>query len=177
MIEVRRATVDDAEALGVIGPAAYAAAYHYLWSDCVALAQQLDTFSSSAFLRLLQRADSRLWVAEVDGVVVGFLTMIVDSSNPVTHEDGGAEISRIYLLPGSQKRGLGLRLLNAAMAHANELGLTHVWLDVMASATNARSAYLKWGFKEIGEKDFSRKVKAEHSQMVVLRNGLCSRPS
>ena len=37
MIEVRRATVDDAEALGVIGPAAYAAAYHYLWSDCVAL--------------------------------------------------------------------------------------------------------------------------------------------
>jgi len=172
VVKIRRARVDDAKALGVIGPAAYAAAYHYLWSDCVALAQQLDTFSTSAFLILLRRTDTRLWVAEVSGVVVGFLTMTVESRNPITHEGRGAEISRIYLLPGSQKSGLGFRLLSAAVEHANELGLTHVWLDVMASAVNARNAYLRWGFSEIGSKEFSRQVKLEYSQMIVLRMGL-----
>ncbi|QPG62857.1 GNAT family N-acetyltransferase [Pseudomonas sp. BIGb0427] len=172
VVKIRRACVDDAEVLGVIGPAAYAAAYHYLWNDCVALAHQLDTFSTSAFLMLLRQDESRLWVAEVAGVVVGFLTMMVDSRNPITHECGGAEISRIYLLPGSQKSGLGFRLVSAAIEHAKELGLTHVWLDVMASAVNARNAYLKWGFSEIGSKNFSRQVKAEYSQMVVLRMDL-----
>ncbi|MEL5576499.1 GNAT family N-acetyltransferase [Serratia marcescens] len=106
--------MDDAETLGVIAPATYAAAYHYLWSDCIALTHQLDTFSKSAFLLLLQRADSRVWVAEIAGKIIGFLTMLINSKNPITHDASGAEISRIYLLPGTQKIGIGLQLLNVA---------------------------------------------------------------
>lgn len=53
LVTIRRASGCDAEALGVVGPAAYAATYHYLWNDCVALAHQLNTFSKSAFLALL----------------------------------------------------------------------------------------------------------------------------
>ena len=158
----------DAETLGVVGPAAYAATYHYLWSDCVALAHQLDTFSKSAFLVLLQRDESRVWIAEIAGKVVGFLTMLINSENPITHDTGGAEISGIYLLPGSQKMGIGMQLLNVAKEHAIELELTHMWLDVMESATEARNAYYKWGFSEIGRKDFPRQVKADLSKMIVL---------
>ena len=75
VVKIRRACVDDAEVLGVIGPAAYAASYHYLWNDCVALANQLDTFSTSAFLMLLRQAESRLWVAEVAAVSYTHLTL------------------------------------------------------------------------------------------------------
>ncbi len=168
LVTIRRASAHDAETLGVVGPAAYAAAYHYLWSDCVALAHQLDTFSKSAFLVLLQRDNSRVWVAEISGKIVGFLTMLINSENPVTHDISGAEISRIYLLPGSQKMGIGMQLLNAAQEHASELELTHMWLDVMESATAARNAYYKWGFSDIGSKDFPRQVKADLSKMIVL---------
>lgn len=168
LVTIRRASGCDVEKLGVVGPAAYAATYHYLWNDCVALAHQLNTFSKSAFLALLQRPDTRVWVGEIAGEIVGFLTMIVNSKNPITHDTSGAEIPRIYLLPGSQKMGIGKQLLNAAQEHALELKLTHMWLDVMESATAARNAYYKWGFSEIGRKDFPHKVKADLSKMIVL---------
>lgn len=168
LVMIRRATVHDADKLGVVGPAAYAATYHYLWSDCVALAHQLDTFSKSAFLTLLQREESSVWVAEIAGEIVGFLAMLINSKNPITHDTSGAEISRIYLLPGSQKMGIGKQLLNAAQEYANKLKLTHMWLDVMESATAARGAYCKWGFSEIGCKKFSRQVKENFSNMLVL---------
>ena len=168
LVTIRKASGGDAETLGVVGPAAYAATYHYLWNDCVALARQLNTFSKSAFLALLQRPATRGWVAEIAGEIVGFLTMIVNSKNPITHDTSGAEIPRIYLLPGSQKMGIGMQLLNTAQEHAIELKLTHMWLDVMESATAARNAYYKWGFSEIGRKDFPHKVKADLSKMIVL---------
>lgn len=117
---------------------------------------------------MLERTDARLWVAQVDATIVGFLTMVVDSANPVTKEANGAEIPRIYLLPGAQSLGLGRALLNSAIAQAREENFSHIWLDVMASADHARRAYLKWGFSEIGPRTFDKPVKAGFADMVVL---------
>jgi diamine N-acetyltransferase len=165
---VRRATEKDVDSLGVIGPAAYAASYGQLWDNSGALAQQLATFSAKAFAQLLSRADVRVWVVEIDKSIVGFLSMIVGSANPTTLEAGGAEIPRIYLLPGAQNRGLGKQLLDAAISQATDENLGHVWLDVMASAGQARRAYLNWGFTEIGARTFGKPVKAGLAEMVVL---------
>jgi hypothetical protein len=38
----------------------------------------------------------------------------------------------------------------------------------MASATAARRAYAKWGFREISGRRFEKPVKAGQSEMVVL---------
>jgi ribosomal protein S18 acetylase RimI-like enzyme len=50
--------------------------------------------------------------------------------------------------------GIGLQLLNTAQEYANKHELKHMWLDVMESAVAARSAYCKWGFSEVGRKNF-----------------------
>jgi ribosomal protein S18 acetylase RimI-like enzyme len=165
---IRKALPADVDSLGIIGPAAYAAVYGYLWDNSAALAQQLATFSTASFAGLLERVDARVWVAQVDGAIVGFLTMVVGSANPITHEPSGAEIPRIYLLPGAQRLSLGRQLLNSAIAQARDENLGHVWLDVMACADQARRAYLKWGFTELGFKKFNKPVKAGHADMVVL---------
>ncbi len=156
---VREAVLADAVTLGTIGPAAYTAAYGDIWDSAAALAAWLDSFSMSAFERFLQRNDTRVWIAEIDGRAVGFLTMIIGSPDPVTKDMSGAEIPRIYLLPGAQALGLGKRLVDAAIAEARRLGLSHVWLDHMASADHARHAYLKWGFVELGTWTFNQPVK------------------
>jgi ribosomal protein S18 acetylase RimI-like enzyme len=158
----------DVSQLGVVGPAAYAAAYGYLWDNVAGLARQLATFSADSFEAFLKRPDTALWVAEADRTIVGFLSMIVGSANPVSHAPNGAEIPRIYLLPGVQGVGLGRSLLDAAIADAQERRLDHVWLDVMASADSARRAYSNWGFSELGAKRFSKPVKAGMADMVVL---------
>jgi GNAT superfamily N-acetyltransferase len=167
-IAVRRAVPADVPDLGVVGPAAYAAAYGHLSDDGAEFARHLTTFSADAFEAFLNRPDTGVWVAEANGTIVGFLSMIVGSANPITHEPNGAEIPRIYLLPVAQGVGFGRRLLDAAITEAEGRSLNHVWLDVMGSADTARKAYLSWGFLELGAKRFSKAVKADMDNMVVL---------
>ena len=132
--KVRRATAEDAGLLGIIGPAAYAEAYGYLWDRPDAYADQLQTFGSDAFRLLLVRPDARVWVVEMRRAVVGFLSMIIGSIDPVEQRPGGAELPRIYILGPARRMGLGRLLLDAAMGQVVVEGLSHVWLDVMASA-------------------------------------------
>jgi hypothetical protein len=62
---IRSATAEDAEVLGIIGPAAYAEAYGYLWDRPDAYSDQLRTFGVGAFESLLARPEGRLWIGEV----------------------------------------------------------------------------------------------------------------
>ena len=159
---------DDAGLLGIIGPAAYAEAYGHLWDRPDAYADQLQTFGWDAVKLLLARPDARVWVGETRGTVVGFLSMIIGSIDPVEHRPGGALLPRIYILGPARRMGLGRLLLDAAMGQAAVEGLSHVWLDVMVSADSARSAYLKWGFCEIGGRVFGKPVRPGLSDMVVM---------
>jgi len=120
---VTRATAADAPDLGIIGPAAYAAAYHDDWDDAAGFFQQLKTFGAEAMLTTLARLDARVWIARQDGVGVGFLSMFVGSLEPINHKAGGAEIPRIYLLPGARRGGIGKKLLEAAEAQAKADGV------------------------------------------------------
>jgi ribosomal protein S18 acetylase RimI-like enzyme len=165
---VRRATAEDAEVLGVIGPAAYAEAYGYLWDRPDAYSEQLRTFGARAFGSLITEPDARLWIGEAQGAAVGFLSMIVGSVDPIEGRPGGALIPRIYVIGPAQRMGLGRLLLDTAIEQAATEGLSHLWLDVMASATAARRAYDKWGFREIGSRRFEKPVKTGLSDMVVL---------
>lgn len=152
---ITRATEADAADLGVIGPAAYAAAYHDDWDDAVGFFHQLKSFGEDAFVATLARPDARVWIGRQDGVGIGFLTMFVGSLEPIASREGGAEIPRIYLLPGARRGGIGKKLLEAAEAQAKTEGCTYVWLDVMEHAEWAIAAYERWGFSDIGGKTFA----------------------
>jgi ribosomal protein S18 acetylase RimI-like enzyme len=165
---IRMASPTDIQELGVVGPAAYAAEYAYLWDSSAALARQLETFSAAAFNRFMERYDSRIWVAQTDNMIVGFLTMVVGSVDPIKGRASGAEIPRIYLLPGSQGQGIGRQLVESAIERARDEALSYVWLDVMASASQAIDAYVRWGFEELGSNRFSKPVRPNLSEMIVL---------
>lgn len=152
---ISRAVAADAADLGIIGPAAYAAAYHDDWDDAVGFFHQIRTFGPEAMAATLARADARVWIARQDGAGVGFLNMFVGSLEPINQRPGGAEIPRIYLLPGARRGGIGRKLLDAAEAQAKSEGCEYVWLDVMEHAEWARAAYERWGFVDIGGKTFS----------------------
>jgi len=102
---IRRANADDTEVLGIIGPAAYADAYGYLWDRPDAYSDQLRTFGPQAFESLLARPEARVWISEARGTIVGFLSMIVGSVDPIERRPGGAEIPRIYIIGPAQRTG------------------------------------------------------------------------
>ncbi len=174
-ILIRRAQATDLALLGVVGPAAYAEAYAYLWGNPRAFLRQLKTFSEGAFAEHLHRETARIWVAMVNGDIVGFLTMNLGAADPVTGSAGGAEIARIYILGPASRLRLGRRLLKAAMEQALAEGAAYVWLHVMASADRARRAYLQWGFSELGRTTFTGGVAAGLSEMVVMAMPIVNR--
>lgn len=169
---VRAATLADCDELGIVAPAAYIAQYGYLWDDSASLARQLSTLSADAFRQFMERSDTRVWVAQDDGLIVGFLTMVAGSSDPIRNTPQGAEIPRIYLLPTAQGQGLGRQLLDTATDCARDHGIAYVWLDVMATAMHARHAYARWGFIELGSKRFDKPVKPEFADMIVMIRSL-----
>lgn len=154
-LTIARAGEADVADLGIIGPAAYAAAYHEDWDDAVAFARHVTSFGPDAVRVFLARPDTRTWIARQDGVGVGFLSMVVGSLETINNRPKGAEIPRIYLLPGARRGGIGRKLLDIAEGQAKAEGCTYVWLDVMEHAEWARAAYERWGFADIGGKTFS----------------------
>lgn len=169
---IRPATPADSRALGIVAPAAYAEAYSYLWADVAAYAGHLETFSEAAFAALLARDDVRIFVAERDGALVGFLSMFAGSLDPVMARPGGFEVARIYLLAAARRGGLGRRLLAAAIAEAARLGGDYVWLDVMETADWAQRAYARWGFEAIGRQTFHKPVREGMAEMIVMARPL-----
>jgi hypothetical protein len=124
---------------------------------------------------------ARVWVGEVAGTMVGFLSMIVGSLDPVDHRPSAAELPRIYIL-GSARRSAWASVGSWSTRQSSRrqprvypmsdltlcLVWPYVWFDVMASADRARRADAKWGFHELGSKQFEKTVKAGLSDMVVL---------
>ncbi len=165
---IRRATVKDANILGVVGPAAYAAAYAYLWDDPKAFTGHLESYGPEAMCALIAAEDVCVWLAEFDGTPAGFLTMHLESNEPIASRPQGAELRRIYLSPVATGAGVGRALLSAAEEEAKKRGVQYVWLDAMDSADKAKAAYQKWGFSEIGRSRFPKPLKPGYGDMRVM---------
>ena len=75
-------------------------------------------------------AHNDVWVADVDGRVVGFMAI------------AGDFIDQLYIHPDFQRRGLGKAFLDFAKERSPE----HVWLYTLQINTNGRAFYEKNGF-------------------------------
>jgi len=78
-------------------------------------------------------------IAELDGEPVGY-------SSWQREEDGRVKISKLYVLPQHQRRGLGRLMLERICEQARGLGAHEVWLQVNKRNERAIGAYLKAGF-------------------------------
>ena len=108
--------------------------------DAARLQELAPTVGVAAFLDLESTAegeglfDDRVWVAELDGEVVGF----------VAYAD--AEVTWLYVHPDAQHRGAGRALLRTALAHAADAGASEVEVTVLDGGP-ARGLYDSEGFR------------------------------
>jgi len=72
------------------------------------------------------------------------------------------------LLPGYRGRGLGRRLMEAAIARAWEAGLERIELEVFASNSPARALYEKLGFVTEGVRRRARKLDGRYDDNVFM---------
>ena len=149
---VRAATVDDADTVAKIHVKTWQVTYRGQVPD-----SYLDELSSrdrvavwSQRIASPQAETYRLWVAEIDGHIVGFA-----DSGPTRDEDGDAataEVNAIYVTPANWGAGMGRALLSRAVTETRRLGFRAVTLWVLATNERTRRFYEAAGWRFDGAK-------------------------
>ena len=117
-----------------------------IWRECypgiITLEQiefMLGWMYSEAEIRRQIAARVPWEIAELDGEPVGYLSWQREA-------DGRVKISKLYVLPQHQRRGLGRAMLDHISEQARALGAHALWMQVNKRNKHAIGAYLKAGF-------------------------------
>ena len=86
------------------------------------------------------------WIAEADGVVVGYLLAVYVFS--LEHLGLTAEIDELFVLPVRRGQGVGAQLLRAAEAEFARRGCTNAALQLSRANQAAREFYLRHAYRD-----------------------------
>lgn len=99
-----------------------------------------QTYNANKLEELFNNQNAFCFVAEVDGMAVGWLKLSIDN------EEKRFYLSSIYVLPEFQKLKIGRQLMEMAFTTAKEKGFSEIWIGVMDNNINALAWYEKIGF-------------------------------
>jgi len=117
-------------------------------------------WSRASFGNLLGRDDASLWVAAVDGNVVGYAVVWY-----VLRE---AELGNLAVATAWRRRGLGRRLLQWVLEKARRRGVERIYLEVRASNRPAQALYEWHGFLPIGLRRRYYRAPVEDARVMCL---------
>ena len=99
-------------------------------------------------LRECAECDGTILVAEVDGAVVGFATVLARVVSEELDEPPGsyAIVTDLAVLESMRRRGIGAALLAESEKYAKAAGATELRIGVLSQNRPARDLYLAVGF-------------------------------
>jgi ribosomal protein S18 acetylase RimI-like enzyme len=116
-----------------------------------------QTYNTKKLEELFNNKNAFCFVAEVDGMAVGWLKLSIDEAEKRFY------LSSIYVLPEFQKLKIGKQFMEIAFATAKEKGFSEIWIGVMDNNTNALGWYEKIGFEFVEELPFRMgKTEVQH---------------
>jgi len=102
-----------------------------------------DPWTAKMFVEELSQASRAWFVAEDDGLVVGY-------GGTAILADDDAHIMNLAVAPAHRSQGIGRRLLDTLMRAASELGAQRVTLEVRAENPVATALYESVGLESVG---------------------------
>jgi len=94
---------------------------------------------------LFSRPKSVLWVAEIDGAVVGCCGVYPTEGLP----QGCAELVKFYLNSNARGKGIGKDLMERSINSAKEMGYRSLYIESLPQYSRAIAIYEKQGFRMI----------------------------
>ena len=142
-ITIRRATVADADAL--------AGLRYDFRAEMEPAPEPRETFVArcAAWMRERLRDASpwSAWLALDDSAPVGclWLQLVEKIPNPAPELEHHGYITSVYVAPRARNRGVGARLMEAALAHGRQHAVDSI---VLWPSERSRSLYARYGFEE-----------------------------
>jgi len=97
---------------------------------------------------LLSENNSHILVAEIGGVVVGFVNFTTRKT--ILHRGLSGLVDEIIVAKGYRSKGLGKQLLSGAIEKSRQLGCCEVEVSTEKTNIRAREFYRQCGFTERG---------------------------
>jgi GNAT superfamily N-acetyltransferase len=162
-VKIRKATLEDAEAIATVHVASWQAAYKGIMPE-----QFLKTLSLEAraatWRKLLQAGTSQALVAQVDEVIIGWIAF--GACRDKDKYSNWAEIEALYVLPEFWRKGIGGRLSDSARQLLHTAGYTFATLWVLSENHHARAFYQRNGFTQ---DDSSKLIQIGGVQLTEIR--------
>ena len=150
---MRKPKDSDASSIAAISIEVWIGTYLKLGVSAFFADYALGEFTPLKTKELLSDPDQFILVSESEEGIDGFIRVSFTSKAPV---DGCSEveISTFYVQPCHHGKGIGKRLLNAALQHCCDKAVQSVWLTTNAENEPAIAFYIAQGFEHVGETHF-----------------------
>lgn len=116
--------------------------FHDYEVKCTAGTVYQDPTTDDLF-SLFQTPKSQLWVAELEGKIVGCCGIFPTENLP----ENCTELVKFYISENGRGKGIGRLLLEKTIESAKELGYSQIYLESIPEFSTAVSIYEKQGFK------------------------------
>lgn len=114
------------------------------------------------------KSESKTFVAEEDGKILGFANVGSSRDKEVSPETG--ELWSIYVDPDNMGKGVGTQLLNASLGYLREQGFKKAILWVLTSNHKTRDWYESKGWKVEGKTKTEKRDNFELDEIRYMKN-------
>lgn len=152
MIEIRKANIQDAEILALLGRITFIESH----SDFVQNDDAVQTFCNTEFDVLKIREDvldknQLFWLIYSKGLPVGFARVILNKPNAILKSENVCKLDKIYILNDFINLKLGSKLHTTIIKEIQDLNFEYIWLvtyiyNYKAIKFYERNTYNKSGF-------------------------------
>jgi ribosomal protein S18 acetylase RimI-like enzyme len=149
---IRPATSNDVPVLSALAKRTWSEAFGSSVSADQEAAELEETRSEAYYSRALR--ERTILVAEENGALVGYVEFGDVDIPEVDVRPGDQELHRIYVAAEVQGRGLGRRLMNAALEHPRLADARRIYLQVWETNERAMRLYESLGFETVGTTRF-----------------------
>jgi diamine N-acetyltransferase len=155
-MQIRKATISDAEVLAKIGWQSFHEAFaeHPANHPDDMKVYMDEAFSVETIAAELVENDAVWFIAEVENKAVGYAKVKTNSREHGIESENPIELCRLYNLQEFIGKGIGKALMNKCLEFAQENGHDIIWLGVWEFNYNAQKFYNKFGFEKCGEHVF-----------------------
>lgn len=155
-VEIRAATAEDVLSISALAIHVFLDTYATEGIRPDLAREVFSEYSADVFLSRLTSSNSvEIYLAEIDGHIVGFAEIDCAAKCAVVGMDGGVEIAKLYVQPKFHSQGVGKALLGSVEQRARDLDLKQIWLTAWTGNLNAIGFYGHCGFSDIGRVNFN----------------------